>query len=63
MVPSFKLFELVELVLLLFIENTSESNWIHGLQADWSVKLTSLRKIRIANITFLKSQMYTFSLI
>ena len=56
---KFQVFDLAELVLRLFIENTSKSNWIHSLQTVWSVKLISLRKFRIANITFLKPQMYT----
>ena len=59
-VPSFKLFDFV---LWLFIENTSKSNWIPGLQTVWYVKLTSLRKFRIANMTFLKPQMYTYTVI
>ena len=57
-VPSFKLFDLVELVLWLFIENTSKFNWVPGPQTLWPVKLTFLRKSRIANITFLEPQMY-----
>ena len=61
--PSFKLCDLVQPVLWLYIENTSKSNWIPGLQTVWSVKLTFVRKFRIANITFLKPQMYTYSLI
>ena len=58
-VPSFKLFGLVKLSLGLSIKNTSKSKWIPGLQTVWSLKLTSLRKFKIANITFLKPQMYT----
>ena len=62
-VPSFKLFYFVELVLRLYIENASKSSCIPGLQTVWSVKLASLRKLRLANITFLKPQMHTYSLI
>ena len=53
-VSSFKLFDVVELVLQLFIENAPKSNSIHDLQTVWSVKFTSLRNFRIASITFLK---------
>ena len=62
-VPSFKLFDLVEIALWLFIENTSKSKRIPGLQTVWSSKLTYLRKFRIGNITFLKCQMYIYSFI
>ena len=57
-VPGFKLFNLAELALRLFIENAWKSNWIPGLQNVRSVKLMSLRKFRIANITFLKPHLH-----
>ena len=44
-VPSFKLFDLVELVLRLLIENAPKSNSIPGLQTVWSVKFDILKKI------------------
>ena len=44
-VPSFNLFDLVELVLRLLYDNTPKSNSIPGLQTVWSVKFDILKKI------------------
>ena len=49
---SFRLLDLVELVLRLFVVNTSKFNQAPHLQAVCSVKSSSLKKFRIANITF-----------